>query len=102
MARQAKADTPPPNSANRQALIRQLDKQLAPIEAEIEELKEKRKTLRHQFKIDAGMSLAEFDAGRRLAKIEDPDARSEKVNNLKDVYNSLSEGEQLDWITAAQ
>ena len=100
MARRATADAPPPNTNNIDELIRDLNRDLAPLEAEKEAINEKIRKLRQAFKGDSGMTLADFDAGRRLAMIQDEDARAEKINNLRRVYNSLAEGEQLDFIQA--
>lgn len=88
------------NTINQDAMVQTLNRELAPLEEEMEALREKKKKLRQQFKADSGMSLADFDAGRRLAMIEDDDARAEKCSNMTRVFNALSQGEQLDWVTA--
>jgi len=86
------------NSGSPGAAIRKLNADLAPIESAIADLNEKKRKLRQQFKSDTGMSLADFDAARRLAMIEDDDDRQQKLQNLRTCYNALSKGEQLDWI----
>lgn len=95
------------NSSNRdpeyvRSEIVKLHKELLPIEEEERKLNEKKKKLRNQFKAETGITVADFNAARRLAMMEDEDERKEKRDNLATCYNALSDGDQLDWIEATQ
>lgn len=95
------------NSGNRDpkyiaSQVQKLDKELEPLEDQRRELNEAMKKLRHTFKAETGITVADFTAARRLAKMEDEGEREEKCGNLKTCYNALSVGHQLDWVTADQ
>jgi len=81
--------------------IKQLDADLIPIEAKIQAAKNESRKLRNKFKSDTGMALADFDAARRLAKMDDDEERVAKVDNFRQCYNALVAGQQLDWLDAA-
>lgn len=99
MAQKATGE-PPANTQNLDELVRGLDRDLRPLEEELEAVRTKIRDKRHQFKVDSGITLADFDAARRLALIEDVDARRTKVENLRRCFGALADGETLDWISA--
>lgn len=75
--------------------VRELADELAPIEAQEEALRNKKKKLRSEFKSDTGMVQADFNAARRLAEMEDELEQKEKMDNLSLAFNALSGGKQL-------
>lgn len=78
-------------------LIRKLDEDLSPIEREMETLNNKKKALRRDFKKKTGIVQADFNAGRRLAQIEDEDEQQDKTDKLQLCFNALSQGKQLSF-----
>lgn len=78
-------------------LIRKLDEDLTPIECEMEALNSKKKTLRRDFKKKTGIVQADFNAGRRLAQIEDEDEQQDKTDKLQLCFNALSQSKQLSF-----
>lgn len=90
------------NSKNRdpeyvKTRVRELAKELAPIEEQERILKEKKKKLRSTFKSDTGVVQADFNAARRLAEIEDELEQQEKMDNLSLAFNALSGRKQLSF-----
>lgn len=83
------------NSATRIKLVKNLNRDLLPLEKKMDEIKVQRKALRKLFSADTGITMADFDAMRRLASIEDDDARKGKLQDMETVFNALSPGEQL-------
>lgn len=80
--------------------IKKLDRELRPLETQMEEIKEEMRELRQTFKADTGITLADFNAARRIACIEDDDERRGKIDNFRECYNALMPGEQLNWLDA--
>lgn len=78
--------------------IKQLHGDLIPLEAKVAEVKNEMRKKRRQFKADSGMDLADFDAARRLAQMDDDIERTTKVNNFHRCYNALVPGQQLDML----
>ncbi len=100
MAKQAKAGDDLAASGNRAELIRQFVDELRPLETEREEIAAKIREKRQEFKTATGIPLADLDAARRYADMEDEDARDQKMQNLRDCFNALSSGGQLDWVAS--
>ena len=97
-------DDQPPTDHNegkviRLDLIRKLAADLRPLEAERERVNQAIRDARGQFKEDTGITLSSFDAARRLANLED-DERKDKLDELMACFNTLTKGDQLDWIAA--
>lgn len=96
-----KATETPGQGDNSKALdeaILKLRLDLVPIEAEMIQLRVKRKEIRKTFSAATGIALADFDAARRLSGIEDDDERRTKINGYRRCYNTLMPGEQLSWL----
>ena len=83
-------------------LIKKLDSELRPLEAEIDAINVKKKQLRKTFTADTQITMADFDAARRLAMIDDDEERHGKIDNYREVYNALKPGEQLSWLDAME
>ena len=77
--------------------VRELADDLAPIEAQEEALRNKKKKLRSEFKADTGIVQADFNAARRLAEMDDELEQKEKTDNLTLCFNALSGGKQLSF-----
>ncbi len=90
------------NSVAHAPAIKKLDAALRPLEADKEKIAADMKKLRKQFKADTGITLGDFDAARRLALLDDDDARQKTIDNMVRCYNALSPGETLDWTTAVE
>lgn len=88
----------PTNSKARIAAHKKLVKTLLPLEQQKAEVQEKIKKARKEWSADTGVTLATFDAARRLATIEDDDDRTEKLEDLVEVFNSLAPGETLNFL----
>lgn len=93
--------------ARAEAHKRLIDSQ-APIEAEIESLNTKLKQqraklrkVRKEWAKETNMALADFDAARRLAMIEDDDDRRDKIEDLCEIFNTLAPGETLNFLESA-
>lgn len=80
--------------------VRLLDKKLKPLEEQRTQINEQMKKVKHEFKAETGMAIADFLAARRLAQLEDEGERDQKKENLRTCYNALASGDQLDWIDA--
>lgn len=80
--------------------VRKLDKELEPLEEQAKDIREQMKKKRNHFKAETGITIADFNAARRLAKMEDEGERDTKKDNLATCYNALAQGDQLDWIAA--
>lgn len=96
----AQTTDPKHNAGVRHSMIRKLVSNLRPHEEKIASEKEEIKSLRKIFTNDTGITMADFDAARRLAEIEDDDERHGKLDNLQECYNALMPGEQLTWLGA--
>lgn len=90
------------NMEARRDAIKKLDRELRPWESQIEEAREEMCTLRQNFKADTGITIADFNAARRLASMEDDDERRGKIDNFRECYNALMPGEQLNWLDAME
>jgi len=94
------------NGANRDPVYladqcRELDRDLVPLEKQQTEINDQIKARRREFKKNTGIVQADFNAGRRLAGMEDVGEQREKMTNLKIAFNALSEGYQMDWLDPA-
>jgi len=81
-------------------LIKKLDWDLRPLEVERDLINLQIRAARQQFKADTGIVLANFDAARRLADIDDQDLQTETMDAIMACFNVLTEGGQVDWIEA--
>ena len=90
------------NIGARKDAIKKLDRDLRPLEAEKVKLNEDIQELRQTFKADTNITLADFDAARRVALIEDDDERRGKIDNFRECYNVLKPGEQLSWLDSME
>lgn len=86
------------NAVDPSDAIKQLHADLLPEEAKVTAAKASMRKLRNKFKSDTDMALADFDAARRLAKMDDDIERIMKVNNFHRCYNALVPGQQLDML----
>ena len=77
-------------------LIKKLDRELRPLEAERENVNQAIRDKRQQFKSDTGLVLANFDAMRRLAGLEE-EVLDRTIEELLAVFNTLAPGGQLDF-----
>ena len=77
-------------------LIKKLDRELRPLEAKRDEVNQEIRDKRQQFKSDTGLVLANFDAMRRLAGLEE-EALEKTIEELLAVFNTLAPGGQLDF-----
>jgi len=82
--------------------VRLLDKELEPLEKQAKDIREDMKTVRNHFKAETGITIADFNAARRLAKMEDEGERDAKKSNLSICFNALANGGQLNWIDAVE
>lgn len=89
------------NSVNPADAIKKLHADLIPLEATVQAAKAEVRKVRTKFKSDTGMALADFDAARRLALMDDDEERTTKVDNFRRCYNALVAGQQLDWLDLA-
>ena len=89
---------PGDNAVDPSDAIKQLHADLIPLEADVAATKNKIRKKRQRFKSDTGMALADFDAARRLANMDDDIERTTKVNNFHKCYNALVPGQQLDML----
>ena len=88
------------NAKARIDLIKKLDSELRPLESKKESINEQIREKRQSFKADTGITLADFDAARRVAMMDDDDERQGKLDNFIECYNALKPGEQLSWLDA--
>lgn len=82
--------------------VKELVMALQPIEKERDQVNDKMKKLRANFKSETGMVQADFNAARRLAEMEDETQQDEKMFNLKIAFNALCPGKQLNFIDAIE
>lgn len=71
---------------------------ILPLEKKRSDINEEIKSANQEFKAETGITLADFNAARRLATMENEDEQEKKMQNLKFVFDALSPGKQLDWI----
>ena len=98
--------TPPSTSATghnaklRAETIRDVCRQLDALEADRDALTKEIRDLKNtRIKGDLSMKIADFDATRRLYKLEGPD-RDTFFDALREGFAALGIGQQLDWIAA--
>ena len=90
------------NAKARKEIIRNCAKELDRIEGEIKELQAEAATIRNEkIKGELGMKLADFAAIRRVYKLEGDD-RATALDTMREVFEALCPGEQLDWVDAQQ
>ena len=80
--------------------IKKLHADLIPLEATVQAAKAEVRKVRQEFKSQHDITLADFDAARRLALMDDDEERTMKVDNFRQCYNALVSGQQLDWLDA--
>jgi septal ring factor EnvC (AmiA/AmiB activator) len=92
----------------RQDRIRKAHKEISALETEIEGLKARTKGLNKSIgdvfrKIEShlGIKRKDLQAIRRLISLEDDD-RAETEDSLRECYEALRPGEQLDWLKATE
>lgn len=90
------------NSEARKKIINDVCRQVAELEAEraeigaqIREIKQKR------IKSDLGMKLADFNAALRLYRLDD-DAQATFLDTLRETFQALGKGSQLDFLAVQQ
>lgn len=88
------------NAKARKETIKQVADQMATIEAKIAELREEKNQLKaKKIKGELGMKVSDFNLALRLYKLEG-EARDEALDTLKECFEALAPGEQLDFIKA--
>ena len=80
------------NTGSRLKAMRELDKKLRPLEEQASDIGAKKSALRKQFTVDTGIVMADFDAARRYACIEDDDMREAKIADFVETLVELSPG----------
>ena len=82
--------------------IRAICAELDQMEKDRDEQNEKIRTFRKQkIKNELGIKLGDFDAFRRVYGMED-DRRDEYLTALKEGFDALDAGDQLDWLAATE
>jgi len=92
----------PLSDEDKMDLIRKLDEELIPLEKIKADANDKMKALRRDFKKKTAIVQADFNAGRRLAQIEDPDEQKDKTGKLELCFNALSQNSQLSFFDQAE
>lgn len=88
--------------AQRRKLIRDVAGELAGIDGEIKQLQEKRAKIKNEkVKGTLGMKTSDFNLALRLHKLEGDD-RTEALDTLRECYEALTKGDQLNWLDAVE
>ena len=106
MARTAKpgagADVVPLNSAARKAIITQTLQQLETLEAERKGTSDLIRELKAiKIKGELGMKISDWNIFKRLHALEGGD-RDELLATVREGFDALGVGAQLDWVEAAE
>lgn len=72
---------------------------LRPLEKERDKINDGIKEANLKFKAATGITKADFNAGRRWAELEQDDEKKKKMSTSIEVFNALSDGEQLDFFS---
>jgi len=90
------------NSGDRKVLIQSAYQALERFENELAEIREARKAFKDEvIKGKLGMKVSDFQAGYRLYKLEG-DERDQMLDTIRECFDALGAGEQLDWVAAAE
>ncbi len=85
---------------NRNEVIRQACADIAALEAQRKSIGDQIKAIKQQrVKGDLGMKIGDFNAALRLYSLEG-DARDQFFDTLRETFNALGAGQQLDWVDA--
>lgn len=88
------------NAKARKETIKKVADELATLDAKIAELREEKNAIKNtKIKGDLGMKIADFNLALRLYRLEG-EARGEAIDTLKECFEALAPGEQLDFIAA--
>lgn len=86
------------NSKDRQRIIKEVCRQLAEIDGQKKQLNEDRaEIVNTRIKGHLGMKAADFAAAFRLYKLEGDD-RAKFFDTLRETFDALGVGEQMDWL----
>lgn len=89
------------NAKARKATIVEVCGALKSLEAERESISEQIRELKNtRIKGDLGIKIADFNAAYRLYQLED-DARDTFLDTIRETFEALGIGQQLDWLKAA-
>lgn len=90
------------NVGDRGEAIRAAFRRLEALDSEIKALQEDRSAFKNEeIKGKLGMKVADFNAAYRLYKLEGDD-RDAMLDTLRECFDALGAGEQLDWINIAE
>lgn len=88
--------------SNRKTIIIDVIRRLSILEAERKALSDEMREIRNrEIKGDLGMKLSDFNVARRLYLLEGDDRR-QMLSTIRETFDALGVGEQLDWITATE
>jgi ribosome modulation factor len=99
----AATDTPPEElrGANRRAIILHACQQITALEEERKAVGNRIKEVKGRIKAELGYKIADFNAALRLYQLED-EARDTFIDTLKETFEALGIGGQLDWIETVE
>jgi predicted nuclease with TOPRIM domain len=90
------------NQPDRAAAIQDVCRRLENLEGEISALQEDRRNLKNEVvKGKLGLKLSDFNVAYRLYKLEGDD-RDTMLDTMRECFEALGVGGQLDWIKAAE
>tara|TARA_Y100000310_G_scaffold328422_1_gene396525 strand:- start:355 stop:696 length:342 start_codon:yes stop_codon:yes gene_type:complete len=89
------------NSESRKATITDVMQSLAGLEAQRKSLGEQIREIKQiKIKGELGMKIGDFNIAMRLYALEG-EARDELLDTVRETFEALGVGEQLDWIAAS-
>lgn len=89
------------NASARRQVILDVCAELASLEARRREIGEQIAELKQtRIKGDLGMKISDFSAAYRLYRLDDED-RDQFIDTLRETFEALGVGGQLDWLSAA-
>lgn len=90
------------NLAARRDLINQACRELAAMDADIREKQQARAEYKNRvIKGDLGFKMADFNMAYRLYGLEGRD-RDELLDTIRETFEALGQGEQLDWLKVSE
>lgn len=90
------------NSAPRKKIIRDACSEITSLEAERKAIGEQIRTIKTvKIKGELGLKIGDFNVALRLYQLEGAD-RDQLLDTVRETFEALGVGEQLDWITASQ
>lgn len=93
-------EAPPPNSNSRHATIVNVIQRLAALDEERKSISDTIAAIKQkEIKGDLGMKISDFNVARRLYLLEGDDRR-QMLATIKETFDALKIGEQLDFISA--